>query len=213
MISSKMHAHHLNLMSCLDDFFPDTLLGDLSKELLSVDVATVQYLSVSSLFRIFDSKHDRFTTERWAQEAKIKSMTTLDLACVTILLYATSMYYTSHASFKCCGDALEIEVQCVFRELSIKYGPYFTWMAMFGMKTEKYWARERLEEGIRELKDYEERRAAASNVIFPRPSVQSIVLREVSRRENGDLSLWNMIHIVVKHRLIEWRRERDRLRP
>jgi hypothetical protein len=208
IVTSAIYGHAYHFISVLDRYFPNTSRGLLSKELLSHEAVASETLSVDPLFRIFDARHDRSATGLWAQEAKIRNMGTLDLAGVSILLYSTSIYYTCTTNFEgVIDDFEEAEVQCVFRELSIRFGPYFIWMAIFGSVTDNIWVKKRLGEGLQELREYEVRAIAGVDEIITKRSMQSIVVRELSERSQSDImTIWIMILLAASQRLIEIRR-------
>ncbi len=51
---------------------------------------------------------------------------------------------------------VQVELQCVYREMALRYGPFFVWASVLGSKPQQRWVLERIEHGLKQLKLYEE---------------------------------------------------------
>lgn len=176
-ITSEIHAQNRSLIIGITRYFPNSVLGSLARIVLRFDEVAIECLNIGAVFRIFDSRKTSSASGRREQKNTIRGMTTLDLASVSILLYSTSIHYTSYSRWHGCPLGFEAHAQTVFREMAFRYGPYFIWGAMFGSPADKLWIEWCILAGMTQLKAYEQGVAVLENVI-PTQSIQSVNLRE-----------------------------------
>lgn len=127
-------------------------------------------------------------------------MTTLDLAATILFLLAMSTYYTRCSKFKVYTIGAITEIQVAFRELVLRHGPYFIWIAMFGTAAEKDRVIKRVEKGVAQLRAFEESKAVGFDTVIPNPSLQGVIMREFCGKAHciPDDCL-RMAYLVIKH--------------
>ena len=150
-------------------------------------IKDVRHRLINILFRISDARRNNHPHGKNRQENYVRSMDKLDMGCLAYVL-------ASEGSSLCRGGregpfllnqvtATDREHNCVVRELTLRYGPYFLW-AKHGSARERLWVRKMIARGVQELKDYEAMQTANRRSF---QSLQSSLFRAFCRNEGCDI--------------------------
>lgn len=192
------------LMAIIDDFYPELKNSSRCRNRLTGRVTVFLGVSIQLLFYIFDARHNNKQSGRLAQELVIKSMKSLELAVVNLLLFATSTHY-------CCNSIgesempveVQREIQSVFRELALRHGPRLIWASLFGDDIERRRVGKCIDKGLVELGAFENPMGGIESELIVAHSLQSVLIREFCRKADCELvDGWNVIFEMAKDEVL-----------
>jgi len=80
------------------------------------------------------------------------------------------------------GDRAEL--QCVYREMALRHGPYFLWSSIFGNEQEVLQVQQYMEQGLKELKLYE------MGLSSQKLGLQAIVFNAIGEKSGQGADVW-----------------------
>lgn len=221
---STIEIHHYSIRDI--PAFKDVVFCD---ECARLSLDPLWNVTVKSLFNISDAWHGGQPNN--IDKCRLILAKDLDLKALVSLFSIMNLLAAEWVSFTCGGVVVDdtLELECVYRELLLKHGPYFLWASRnpHGSK-EQMWVRDLVWKGWEALKFYETGEVVASTfgknqkkishagepksdrqsevrepTCVTLPSLHSILLRELCKKAGCTMqTLWDAVHDLL-HDMID----------